>query len=367
MRDYIYLLMTDRVGGPVASLSKFFLYLLSFLYGLAIKIMVFLRRNGTLPTMHLEAKVISVGNITLGGTGKTPLVELVARIFVDRGKKVSILTRGYKIPAKGNREEIGDEPALLRMKLPQVNVLVGPDRVKTGQAAIYTYGADVLVLDDGFQYWSLSRDVDILAIDTTNPFGNGCLLPRGILREPVGDIVRASVVVMTKTDLAGPQEVDALKRKIKSINPDAFVFASVHKPVKFLEFASFEKLQTAASQNIELPLESIKGKDIVALCGIGNPDYFIKTLEKLGAAVKAQILFQDHHPYDFTDLEYVSKKCQDASTSMIVTTEKDMIKLKPLIQRHALAFESLQIKFSALEIRLEILQDEDKFAELIWR
>jgi tetraacyldisaccharide 4'-kinase len=179
--------------------------------------------------------------------------------------------------------------------------------------------------------------------------------------------VRASVVVITKTDFAGLQDVEALKNKIKSINPDAFIFTSVHKPVKLLEFASFERLQMATSQNTELPLESIKGKNIVALCGIGNPDYFMKTLDKLGAVVKAEIAFQDHHPYDFADLEYISKKCQAASTKTIVTTEKDMIKLKPLIQRHALAFESLQIKFSALEIRLGILQDEDKFAELIWK
>jgi len=358
MRDYIYSLMTDRVSGPIASVLKFFLYLLSFLYGLAVKMMVSLRRNGVLPTIHLEAKVISVGNLTLGGTGKTPLVELVVRTLVDKGKKVSILTKGYKID---------DEPALLRMKLPQVNVFVGPDRIKTGRAAICNYGADVLVLDDGFQYWSLSRDIDILAVDATNPFGNGCLLPRGILREPISDIVRAGIIVMTKIDLGDPQGVEALKSKIKSLNPDAFIFASVHKPVRLLEFAGFEKLEAAVSQNAELALETIKGKDIVALCGIGNPDYFIKTLEKLGAAVKTEIVFQDHHPYDFADLEYISKKCRDASTKTIVTTEKDMMKLKPLVHRHALAFESLQIKLSALEIKLEILQDEDKFAELIWR
>ena len=191
------------------------------------------------------------------------------------------------------------------------------------------------------------------------------MLPRGILREPIDNLVRASMIVITKADSASPQGLENLKSRIKSINPGALIVTAAHKPVKIFEFASFKELQTATSQNTELPLESIKGKDIVVACGIGNPDYFIKTLENLGAIVKTSVIFQDHHPYSFTDLEYIAKKCREAATKMVVTTEKDAIKLKPLIQRHALAFESLQMQFLDLQIKLQILQDEDKFTELL--
>ena len=355
-RDYIYSLMTDTAAGFTASALKFLLFLASFLYFLAIKIISALRGWGLLSTTHLEAKVISIGNLTVGGTGKTPLVELVADSLFERGKKIAVLTRGYKLSPKGedadpNRE--GDEPALLRRNLPRINILVGADRIKNGRAAIRDYGADILVLDDGFQGWGLSRDIDILTIDATNPFGNGHLLPRGILREPVEHMVRANIFVITKTDAATQQEIEAIRVKIRSLNPQAFIVSSVHRPSRVNAFGGGENLT----------VDWIKGKEFAAVCGIADPAYFTKALKNAGAVIKERIVFEDHHPYSFQDIADIADRCRQVSVKRIITTEKDMIKLKPLMERHAASFEGYGLEFFALGIRIEIVNDYDKFME----
>lgn len=375
IRNYIYSLMTDRREGSVASILQFILFLASLLYLLAIKVLFILHQKGFLPTAHLEARVISVGNLTLGGAGKTPLVELVSRCLLEKGKKVAVLTRGYRIPSQDDKtvhqhkphlfEEIGDEPALLRLKLPQVNIIIGPDRVKNGKAAISNYGIDVLVLDDGFQYWSLSRDIDILVIDATNPFGNEMLLPRGILREPVSNLVRANIIVITKTDIAMPQQIAHIKSRLKSLNSGAPVFLSIHKPVRIVEFPRPAKTLDLSSEKPQPELDWLKEKEFVAVCGIGDPLYFIKTLQGLGAVIKTSITFEDHHPYSFQDLAYISKGCRSLGVNRVITTEKDMIKLRPLIESHASAFESFQMEFLALGIELEITENRDKFIQYL--
>ena len=367
--------MTDRRNDFIASILKYFLLLASFLYMAALKIAFLLRQNGMLPTAYLKAKVISVGNLTLGGTGKTPLVEFVSRILLDSRKKVAILTRGYKIASKDifrpdNKntslfEEIGDEAALLRVKLPQVDILVGPDRARNGREAISKHGADVLVLDDGFQYWPLSRDIDILAIDAKNPFGNGMLLPRGILREPVENMNRASIFVITKIDVATQEQINNIKSKIKSINPEAFIFTAAHKPEGIVEFANSQKLGVLSGAENNLGLGFIKGKEVLTVSGIADNEYFLKTLKGLGAVIKESVFYQDHHPYTFSDLEYMANACRQAGVKTIIVTEKDMIKIKSLIKRHLLVFESFQLQFLALGVKLEITENAEKFKELI--
>lgn len=375
LREYIYSLMNDTETGFIASALKFILLLCSWLYFSGLKSIMFLQQGGIIPTVHLGVRVISVGNLTVGGTGKTPLVEFIVNILSRKGNKVAVLTRGYKIASEKKTElsadrdislfeQIGDEPALLRMKLPQAAVLVGPDRVKTGQEAIYKHGADVLVLDDGFQYWRLSRDIDILAIDASNPFGNGSLLPRGILREPVEDLVRASIFVLSKADMAKPQALQAIKNRIRSLNPDALIVEAVHEPVQLVEFANSEKLFSEV-EHTDLKLDSLKGKPCVSVCGIARPNYFIKTLKDLGADIKNSITFEDHHPYVFSDIENISKACVQAGTNTVVTTEKDMIKFRALIQRHVFSFKSLQLRLLSLGIKLKITQGEDKFIECL--
>lgn len=371
--EYIYLLMTDKATGFAAPILKFILFLASLLYALGINIIFALRKNGILSAAHLGGKVISVGNLTLGGTGKTPLVELAARCLIERGKKVAILTRGYKIPSKEKNaapnikpllfEEIGDEPALLGIKLPQATILVGPDRIKNGRVAISRYGADVLLLDDGFQHWRLSRDMDIVLIDALNPFGNGRLLPRGILREPASGLIRAAVVVITKVNAVTAQQIETLKSAIKRLNPEALIVTSFHKPVNLVEFANSERLPEPSAATPEFPPDWARGKEFVSVCAVADPDYFLKTLNSLGAIIKASLNFRDHHPYSFKDLRLICEKCRQSGADKIITTEKDMIKLKPLIERNRLPLTNLKLEFLALGIRLELIENQDKFIE----
>jgi tetraacyldisaccharide 4'-kinase len=358
MRDYIYLLMTDKRSGVVASILKFFLFLFSLLYILGLKVVFTLRLLRT-AHLHLDAKVISVGNLTTGGTGKTPLVEMIANFLLEKGKKVVVLTRGYKLLSKEKSdkalqpflyEEIGDEPALLRKNLPRATILVGAGRVKNARLAIRSYSADTLILDDGFQYRQLARDIDILVIDATNPFGNGRLLPRGILREPIAGLVRADAVVITKIDAASPGQVNTVKARIKSQNPGAIIACAVHKPSRVLDF----------NESILQPAW-LQAREFIAVCAIGDPQYFINTLKSAGAVIKDSVFFEDHHPYSLKDLIDIADRCQKASIKKVITTEKDMIKIKPALDRHQLTFKGYGLEFFALGIELDIVENKDEF------
>jgi tetraacyldisaccharide 4'-kinase len=322
--------MTDKATGIVAATLKFIFSFFSFLYLCGINIISILRQ----PAEKLAVRVISIGNLTLGGTGKTPLVEFVAGQLLSKGFKVAVLTRGYKIS-----QEEPDEPSLLRKNLPQVQVMVGPDRVKSGRVAIEKYGVNAIILDDGFQYRRLKRDLDILMIDATNPFGNEKLIPRGVLREPVKNLKRADVVVLSKTDMATENQLAYVKNRIKSLKPDILIASSVHRPV---------------------PLEGIKAKQCIAVVGIADPGYFLYTLKALGIASKANFIFPDHYPYNSKDLNAIYKKCRELSISDVITTEKDMIRLRPLIK-------DAEIRFLALAVKIELTQNKDRFIECLTR
>lgn len=346
VRAYIHSIMTDKATGVLAAVLKFIFLCLSFLYLCGIKIISALRKCGLLPVEQLKARVISIGNLTLGGTGKTPLVEFVARQLLTEGFKPAILTRGYKV-SSGEP----DEPLLLRRKLPQVSVLIGPERIKNARVAIEKYGADTLVLDDGFQYRRLKRDVDILMIDAANPFGNEKLIPRGILREPVRNFQRADIVVISKSDFATADNIRLIKERVSSLGPDMLVVSSVHKPVKFVDAA-----------DKDMPLEWIKDKECVVVSGIAEPAYFLHTLKALGAIVKANLIFPDHHPYSFKDLDAIYNKCKELSVLNVVTTEKDMIRLEPLLREYS---PDIKAQFLALAAQLEITENKDKFIECL--
>lgn len=341
--------MTDKAAGAPAAILRFIFSFLSFLYLCGIKIIFTLYKYGLLPTERLKARVISIGNLTLGGTGKTPLVEFVARQLLARGFKVAVLTRGYKV-SSGEP----DEPFLLRKNLPQAVVLIGPDRVKNGRLAIEKYGADTLVLDDGFQHRRLKRDVDILMIDAVNPFGNEKLIPRGILREPVKNLQRSDVVVISKIDFAATDKVMLIKERIKSLRPDILIASSVHRPVKFVD-----------AVDKDTPLDWIKDKACVVVSGIADPGYFLYILKGLGAVPKANFIFPDHHPYSFKELEAVYNKCRELSVLNVVTTEKDMIRLKPLLCKYASTFGNIKAQFLALAVQLEFTENQDKFIECL--
>jgi len=310
VKDFIYSLMTDKKNGFFYGILKFKLYLVSLIYGLAIRGRKIFYKLGIFKTKRVGLKVVSVGNITLGGTGKTPFVVTLAHILEKELKKsVCVLIRGYG----------WDEQAMLKAKLTDVPVLVGEDRARSALKAVKLYGSNTAVLDDGFQHWELARDLDIVLIDSRNPFGNSQLFPRGILREPTRSLERADLIVFTKADKA-KKDLNVLQDEIKKINKDALFLQARHKPTHLYE----NRTKRAYD------LSYIKGRRIMLLSSIGDPDYFEETVKGLGADIVEHIKFSDHHNYKKSDIEYILKRCSERSFDLVLTTEKDIVKLSRL-------------------------------------
>jgi len=256
--------------------------------------------------------VICVGNLTVGGTGKTPCVEYVAKLLRKHDVQVAILSRGYG--AEGGRN---DEAMVLEENLPDVPHYQGADRVALATTAIEESEVEVLVLDDGFQHRRLARDLDIVLIDATDPWGGGYLLPRGGLREPRSSLCRAGFVVLTRCDAVDAAQVEQLEKEVRGIAPGLSVARTVHAPME---------LTNGCEQK---SAESLRDQSVGAFCGIGNPQAFRQTLAGIGADVRAFREFPDHHPYRREDVDDLQKWAGElpASTA-IVTTQKDWVKLR---------------------------------------
>jgi len=319
MRQYLYNLITDKENGFGSCLIKGFLFILSIIYGLAVRILVFFYRKDL---CRINCKVISVGNITLGGTGKTSLVEYIARYLQTQGRKVAILSRGYGRNTNDERRTtndatMGDEPCMLANKLSGVPVIVDADRIRGARKAVSEYGADTVILDDGFQQWRIKKDLEIVTIDSTNPFGNGHLLPRGALREPLSSLRRADIFVLAKTNF-NSDDIGRLKNILHKINPWAEVVESVHKPLGFYNITKPEEL---------LPVDILKGKTAALFSGIGDPDSFEKLIAGLGIKIGVSFKFPDHHNYTERDLEKILSESKSKGINNIITTEKDAARI----------------------------------------
>ena len=364
--DVIY----DRRQGRVAEWYGFILYLLSYLYSFAVRLRLYLYRHRIFHNKPLGCRVVIVGNLTVGGTGKTPVVEKFARTLKERGRKVAILSRGYKskkepilrkfwrklshseesppkIVSDGeqvflNSEVAGDEPYMLAKNLPGVVVLCDKNRVKAGLFAVKRYKCDTLILDDGFQYLPLMGKVNLLLIDKTNPFGNHHLLPRGILREPIRHISRASYIFLTKSD--GTRD-EALLEMIREYNPKAEIIECAHQP-QFLQSIVDGKRHS---------LDLLKGARIAAFSGIAYPESFENMLRGYGAEIHYNQRFLDHHRFTRSELKRLYKKASNAQLDMIVTTEKDAVRLFDDIQP--------QIPIYFLRLEIDILSGEEDFEE----
>ncbi|MBN2210998.1 MAG: tetraacyldisaccharide 4'-kinase [Sedimentisphaerales bacterium] len=274
--------------------------------------------KGRTEIYHLDRPVISIGNITTGGTGKTPMVIWLCECLLEQGKRPAILCRGYKAGINGDNDEV----QLLRTSLADVPIIVDANRVRGGQRAITEYDADVLVLDDGFQHRRLARDLDIVLIDATCPFGYGHLLPRGLLREPLMNLARADVVVLTRCDQVATKALERVKQDVIRLSGERkdsslFIIESVHQP---------EMLY--GSDNLEYPFEDLQGKDVIAICGIGNPESFRRTLEMLGARIANFMVFADHHYYSAEEAAAIGPAVKKHQVDFCVTTAKDWVKLK---------------------------------------
>jgi tetraacyldisaccharide 4'-kinase len=352
----------EQRGGKRAACTRAFLYCLSRIFQLAVKFRRFLYNVRILRDTTLGVQVIAIGNLTVGGTGKTPVVEKFARELQDAGRQVAILSRGYrsKPPPMTRRlmnkllfredrtpprivsdgksllldsESAGDEPYMLASNLKDVVVLVDKDRVKAGRYAIEKFGCDTLLLDDGFQYWKLrGRRRDIVLIDYQQPFGNELMLPRGTLREPPSHLARASYIFITKSD----GNTDRLRARIATHNPSAPVIECIHHPLYFEDVFTAERLT----------LEHLRGRRVASLSGIAQPESFEKSLMNLGAELVYSKRFADHHRFTQQEVLNAINRGKKRQAQLIITTQKDAVRF-PKIDRR-----DLPILFMRVEIKI---------------
>lgn len=330
------------------------LYLLSLPYGGIVRARALFYSQGLLNTKALPCPVISVGNITVGGTGKTPLVIALAKGLMRRGIPVAILSRGYKgkktagtIVSDGQTlflspEESGDEPFLMAQVCKETPVLIGKNRFLNGRIALQRFGVRGVLLDDGYQHLPLHRDINILLIDSHIGFGDHHLLPRGILREPLSHLRRADLFLFTKVE--DLQTCQPLEKKIREIHPSPQFFHSHYEPLNLM-----------GPRQEQEEIDSLKGKKILALSGIANHNDFASLLKKCGMKVKQEAIFPDHHFYNAKDLSVIKEKSK--GVDCIVTTEKDMVKLTQWPIRH--------LPLRALRIETKIWEEKEFYQKVM--
>lgn len=316
--------VADKRGAARAALMP-----LANLYALGARAHLGLYVAGVLRRARLATPVISVGNLTLGGTGKTPLVAAIARDLRDRGSRVVVLTRGYGRTSRerevltgaeaGAVERGGDEPALLARELGDVPVVVDSDRAGAGRWAERELAPDVFLLDDGFQHHALARDVDVLVVDASDPFGGGATPPVGRLREPVSGGLRADVVVVTRSRRATDRA--ALETSIRRI-------VRPGTPIFFVDTAIHELRPVAGGPAVEVA--RLAGSRVGVIAAVGNPVAFVADVERAGLRVVARAFFADHHAYSAADLSSAAAEAEAASAVALVGTEKDAVKLERL-------------------------------------
>jgi tetraacyldisaccharide 4'-kinase len=329
---------------------------LSLLYGAITRTRLSLYRRGTFHTTKLDRPVISIGNITTGGTGKTPLVEWVSRKLAGKGKKVCILTRGYgrKDPhlqvivsdgygVLASPSEAGDEPYLLATNLSGVAAVISSaDRIAAGHEAMKDFGSDCFVLDDGFQHLRLARDLNIVTIDATNPWGGGTLLPYGRLRENPEGLRRADCVVITRCDQV--KDLDALRNELMRLTDNRPMF---HSHMRTSRVSPLKN----GSGTLAPPAR------IAAFSAVGNPSSFIEHLRRSGFELASSTSFPDHHDYSQDEIDVITRSAQNAGATALITTAKDAVKLRSL---------SFSIPCYVLEIEMAI-EDDDDLARLVFQ
>jgi len=312
-----------------------FLRSMSYVYDFAVSTKLTLYKWHIFRRVKLPAFVVSVGNITVGGTGKTPTVFSIVQMMKEKGYKVVVLNRGYKahwtkdigVVSDGSKiymtaNEAGDEAFLMAKTLPGVPVIIGKNRSVTGKYAVEHFHAEVIVMDDGYQHWSLQRDLDIVLVDTITMFGNGNVLPRGILREPLRNLDRAHVFLLTKTDQSSVMNKLELREILACYNPRALVAESIHKPKDFVEISNWYN-----SVDNRIALDELRGKQVLVFSAIGNPASFEQTLSSIGVQLLEAVRYPDHHDYGMSELQYIDERAAELGAVAIVITSKDAVKI----------------------------------------
>jgi tetraacyldisaccharide 4'-kinase len=312
---------------------------------------------------RLPCPVICIGNLTTGGTGKTPMTQTLCRLLQAQGLRVVILSRGYggkherrcAVVSDGqkvrlNAQEAGDEAYLLARTLPGTPVIVGKDRRVTGRLAWDQFQPDLIVLDDGMQFWQLHRDLDIVLINACEPFDNGWTFPRGLLREPPSHLRRAGIIVLTNVGRAGPKQTQAVRAQVQQLAPGRPVFTADLAPQGL----------RAVSDQAKTPADWLEGRRIAALSAVGNPASFESMLGELGGVLAARFRFRDHHAITLADLEHVFTASCEAGAQAVITTEKDAVKMAPL--KSPLPLLALQVKMQ-VEDEADFLAAIERFLE----
>jgi len=333
--------VSGKTRGLPAALLRALLTPFAWGYGLGVKLrnLCYDRQFWMFKTVHLPVAVVSVGNIALGGTGKTPFVALLAPRLEAMGRKPCILSRGY---GHGSDARHNDEYLMLKELLPTVPHLVGGERLLTGIQAVLQFRADVLILDDGFQHRKLARDLDIVLVDALQPLGLGHLLPRGRLRELAGGLRRADLVCLTHSDLVGPQALKKVRRRVRRLARRAPVLEAKHQP---------RVLRAFLPPGEERAPESLAGKRVAVFCALASPESFVEDVRRLGAAVVHQSFFPDHHRFTAQDLEGLFADAGEAGAELLVCTHKDAVKLP--------ADLTPPVPILVLEMELVILRGEE--------
>jgi len=348
-------LISGQSSGAGAAVLRFFLALAAAGYSIIIRLRNFLYSSGLLKTYRADVPVISVGNITAGGTGKTPLVVWLCKFLQQKQISCAILTRGYKTPPQKRvtsderRATRTNEPAILAESCPDAKVIINPDRVAAAVEAVDRFGANVLIMDDGFQHRRLARDLDIVTIDATLPFGYGKCLPAGLLREPLSALARANAVIITRCDQTGEKELTRLEEKLREVNSNMIITRSIHKPVC-----------AKSPDGKETSIEQLRDKNIFAFCGIGNPDAFLETIKGLGAELVGSKIYNDHYHYTDNDIADIHKQAKNLEADLILTTQKDWFSTQ-----YAIRSTQYEIPFAYLAIELIFTAGEDKITQLI--
>lgn len=334
---------------------------LGALYGAITRARLMLYQRGALPVHKIAAPVISVGNLTTGGTGKTPLVEWIARAIAREGRRACILTRGYGraqertrvVVSDGERiladaKEGGDEPRLLAERLEGVAAVISDaDRVSAARWAIENLRSDAFILDDGFQHLRIARDLDIVTIDATNPWGGGHILPRGHLREPTSGLSRADLIVLTRADQA--QDLSSLKKQAERLSRGCPILVARSRT------SGARSLTADADDFFDTSGTGSLSKPVAAFCAIGNPQSFFAHIGGDGHSLRYARAFPDHHFYTQTDIDALEHEAQIRGARFLLTTTKDAVKLRSL---------RFKLPCYALEVEMEF-DDEGKLLDLI--
>jgi tetraacyldisaccharide 4'-kinase len=334
-------LVRGQSRGPAATLARLGLGLGSAVYGLGVAARNAGYTRGWKKSHRAAVPVISVGNLTLGGTGKTPMVEWIARWYRRRDVRVTLISRGY-----GHAGGINDEGLVLEENLPDVPHLQDPDRVALAGIAVTELESELIILDDGFQHRRLARDLDLVMLDALDPFGLGRLFPRGLLREPVSSLRRASAAVLSRADLIEPDRREAIRREVARKAPSLPFIVSRHAPIDLID-----------GEGQAYPLADLADREIIAFCGIGNPEGFRRTLLPLCPRLDELKVFPDHHLYTASDVGALTEWARSRGANLVLTTQKDLVKLRTATLG--------AIPLRALRIGLEIMDGLDALERIL--